>query len=68
MTDEGTWGKRKRESLMNYNEFISSNIPTGMIVEVENVAELVFSLTNKKLSGLLTGEIIKIDGGTTINF
>jgi NAD(P)-dependent dehydrogenase (short-subunit alcohol dehydrogenase family) len=68
MTDEGTWGKRKKESLMDYNEFISSNIPTGMIGEAENVAELVFSLTNKKLNGMLTGENINIDGGTTINF
>ena len=68
MTDEGTWGKRKKESLKNYNEFISSNIPTGTIGEVENIAELVFSLTNKKLNGMLIGESINIDGGTTINF
>ena len=68
MTDEGTWGKRKKESPNIYNEFISSNIPTGVICEVENVAELVFSLTNKKLGRILTGENISIDGGTTINF
>jgi len=68
MTDEGTWSKRKRESLKNYNEFVSSNIPTGIIGEVETVAELVFSLTNQKLNTMLTGENINIDGGTTINF
>jgi 3-oxoacyl-[acyl-carrier protein] reductase len=68
MTEEGTWGKRKKESPIIYNEFISSNIPRGVICKVENVAELVFSLTNKKLSGMLTGENISIDGGTTINF
>jgi NAD(P)-dependent dehydrogenase (short-subunit alcohol dehydrogenase family) len=68
MTDEGTWSKRKKESLKNYNEFVSSNIPTGIIGEVENVAELVFSLTNQKLNTMLTGENINIDGGTTINF
>ena len=68
MTEEGIWGKRKKESPIIYNEFISNNIPTGVICEVENVAELVFSLSNKKLSGMLTGENISIDGGTTINF
>ena len=68
MTEDGIWGKRKKESPIIYNEFISNNIPTGVICEVENVAELVFSLTNKKLSGMLTGENINIDGGTTINF
>ena len=68
MTDEGTWGKRKKESPIIYNEFISSKIPTGVICEVENVAELVFSLTSKKLGRILTGENISIDGGTTINF
>jgi NAD(P)-dependent dehydrogenase (short-subunit alcohol dehydrogenase family) len=68
MTEEGIWDKRRKESPIIYNEFISSNIPTGVICEVENVAELVFSLTNKKLSGMVTGDNINIDGGTTINF
>jgi NAD(P)-dependent dehydrogenase (short-subunit alcohol dehydrogenase family) len=68
MTKEGTWSKRKKESIKNYNEFVSKNIPTGRIGEVENVAELVFSLTNRRFSGMLTGESIDIDGGTTINF
>jgi NAD(P)-dependent dehydrogenase (short-subunit alcohol dehydrogenase family) len=68
MTSDGIWSKRKKESLKNYNEFVSSNIPAGIICEVENVAELVFFLTNKKLGGILTGENINIDGGTSINF
>jgi len=68
MTNDGIWNKRKKESLKNYNEFVSTNIPAGIIGEVENVAELVFSFTNNKLGGMLTGENINIDGGTTINF
>jgi len=68
MTGDGIWRKRKTESIKSYKEFVSSNIPAGKIGEVENIAEMVFFLTNNKLGGMITGQNINIDGGTTINF
>jgi 3-oxoacyl-[acyl-carrier protein] reductase len=66
LTKDGVWGKKKEDSPELFDEFVSRNIPVGNIGEVENVAELVFFCTNKRLSRYLTGESLTIDGGTSI--
>jgi NAD(P)-dependent dehydrogenase (short-subunit alcohol dehydrogenase family) len=60
------WGKKKVDSPELFDDFVSKNIPVGNIGEVENVAELVFFCTNKRLRKYLTGESLTIDGGTSI--
>jgi 3-oxoacyl-[acyl-carrier protein] reductase len=66
LTKNGVWGKKKEDSPELFDEFVSKNIPVGNIGEVENVAELVFFCTDKRLSEYLTGESLTIDGGTSI--
>jgi 3-oxoacyl-[acyl-carrier protein] reductase len=66
LTENGVWGKKKEDSPEIFKEFVSKNIPVGNIGEVENVAELVFFCTDKRLSKYLTGESLTIDGGTSI--
>jgi 3-oxoacyl-[acyl-carrier protein] reductase len=66
LTNNGVWGKKKEDSPELFDDFVSKNIPVGNIGEVENVAELVFFCTNKRLSRYFTGESLTIDGGTSI--
>lgn len=65
-TNEGVWGKKKHESLEVFKEFILKNIPLGDIGRVEDIAEVVFNCASLELSNFLTGQIINVDGGSSL--
>ena len=66
ITEEGVWGRRKKESIKVFDEFISRSIPLGSIGKVEDIAEVVFSCANQDFIKYLTGQIINVDGGTSL--
>jgi len=65
-TEDGIWGKRKQESIDAFDEFISKSIPLRNIGKVEDVAEVVFNCASQDFSKYLTGQIINVDGGTSL--
>jgi NAD(P)-dependent dehydrogenase (short-subunit alcohol dehydrogenase family) len=65
-TEDGIWGKRKQESIEAFDEFISKSIPLRNIGKVEDVAEVVFNCASQDFSKYLTGQIINVDGGTSL--
>ncbi len=52
---------------VEFEKFVSENIPLGRIGKVEDVADLVFAYSNQEFSKYLTGVRINLDGGTSIN-
>ena len=66
ITEEGVWGKRKKESIEAFDEFISRSIPLGSIGKVEDIAEVVFSFASQDFNKYLTGQIVNVDGGTSL--
>jgi NAD(P)-dependent dehydrogenase (short-subunit alcohol dehydrogenase family) len=66
ITEEGVWGKRKKESIEAFDEFISRSIPLGSIGNVEDIAEVVFSFASQDFNKYLTGQIVNVDGGTSL--
>ena len=65
-TEDGVWGKKKRESIEEFKEFISENIPLGNIGKVKDIAEVVFNCASQDFSNYLTGQILSVDGGTSL--
>ena len=66
ITEEGVWGKRKKESIEAFDEFISRSIPLGSIGKVEDIAEVVFNCARPDFNNFLTGQILSVDGGTSL--
>ena len=67
LTKGGTWEKKMEQSKIEFEEFISKNIPLGRIGQVQEVADLVFAYSNQEFSNYSTGVRINLDGGTSIN-
>jgi NAD(P)-dependent dehydrogenase (short-subunit alcohol dehydrogenase family) len=65
-TEDGVWGKKKRASIEEFKEFISESIPLGNIGKVEDIAEVVFNCASQDFSNYLTGQILSVDGGTSL--
>ena len=65
-TEDGVWGKRKQESIEAFDEFISNGIPLRNIGKVEDIAEVVFNCASQDFNKYLTGQIINVDGGTSL--
>jgi 3-oxoacyl-[acyl-carrier protein] reductase len=63
----GTWEKKMEQNKIEFEEFISKNIPVGRIGQVQEVADLVFAYSNQEFSNYLTGARINLDGGTSIS-
>jgi 3-oxoacyl-[acyl-carrier protein] reductase len=68
LTRGGTWEKKMEQNKIEFEEFISKNIPVGRIGQVQEVADLVFAYSNQEFSNYLTGVRINLDGGTSISF
>jgi 3-oxoacyl-[acyl-carrier protein] reductase len=66
LTEDGVWGKRKQESVEEFDEFISKSIPLRNIGKVEDIAEVVFNCASQNFNKYLTGQIINVDGGTSL--
>jgi NAD(P)-dependent dehydrogenase (short-subunit alcohol dehydrogenase family) len=67
LTESGVWARKKQESNVEFNNFVSKNIPVQRIGTTYDVAELVFSFTNNLLGSFLSGSSINLDGGTSLN-
>jgi NAD(P)-dependent dehydrogenase (short-subunit alcohol dehydrogenase family) len=67
LTKGGTWEKKMEQNKIEFEEFISKNIPVGRIGQVQEVADLVFAYSNQEFSNYLTGVRINLDGGTSIS-
>jgi len=66
LTKGGTWEKKMEQNKIEFEEFISKNIPVGRIGQVQEVADLVFAYSNQEFSNYLTGVRINLDGGTSL--
>jgi NAD(P)-dependent dehydrogenase (short-subunit alcohol dehydrogenase family) len=67
LTESGVWARKKQESNVEFNNFVSKNIPVQRIGTSEEVAELTYMLVSGNLNKFITGSQITIDGGTSIN-
>jgi len=67
LTKGGIWEKKMDQSKIEFEEFVSQNIPLGRIGQVQEVADLVFACSNNEFTKYLTGIRISLDGGTSIN-
>jgi NAD(P)-dependent dehydrogenase (short-subunit alcohol dehydrogenase family) len=67
LTESGVWARKKQESNVEFNNFVSKNIPVQRIGTSEEVAELTYMLVSGNLNKFITGSQINIDGGTSIN-
>jgi 3-oxoacyl-[acyl-carrier protein] reductase len=65
-TEDGVWGKKKRESIEEFDEFVSESIPLGNIGKVEDIAEVVFNCVRPVFNNFLTGQTLSVDGGTSL--
>jgi 3-oxoacyl-[acyl-carrier protein] reductase len=66
LTEHGLWGKKKRESIEEFDEFVSESIPLGNIGKVEDIAEVVFNCASQDFSNYVTGQVVNVDGGTSL--
>jgi 3-oxoacyl-[acyl-carrier protein] reductase len=66
LTEPGVWGKKKRESIEEFDEFVSESIPLGNIGKVEDIAEVVFNCASQDFSNYVTGQVVNVDGGTSL--
>jgi 3-oxoacyl-[acyl-carrier protein] reductase len=67
LAEGGVWARKKQESNVEFNYFVSKNIPVQRIGTSEEVAELIYMLVSGNLNKFITGSQITIDGGTSIN-
>lgn len=67
LTEGGVWARKKQESIVEFNNFISENIPVQRIGTSEEVAELAYMMVNGNYNNFITGSQMNIDGGTSIN-
>jgi NAD(P)-dependent dehydrogenase (short-subunit alcohol dehydrogenase family) len=67
LTEGGVWARKKQESNVEFNNFVSENIPVQRIGTSEEVAEFTYMLVNGNSNKFITGSQINIDGGTSIN-
>ena len=65
-TEVGVWGKRRKESIVAFDEFVSRSIPLGSIGKTEDIAEVVISCASQDFNKYLTGQIINVDGGSSL--
>jgi NAD(P)-dependent dehydrogenase (short-subunit alcohol dehydrogenase family) len=66
LTKDGVWERKMQNNKVEFEKFISQNIPLGRIGQVDDVAELVFLTANNDFGKYLTGAQITLDGGTSL--
>ena len=52
---------------IEFEKFVSENIPLGRIGKADEVADLAFAFSTQEFSKYSTGVRINLDGGTSIN-
>ena len=65
MFDGSTWHAKLKKNKAEVNNFIIDNVPMGVFIEPEDIAEAVLFLGSNK-SRFTTGAIINVDGGQSI--
>jgi 3-oxoacyl-[acyl-carrier protein] reductase len=65
MFNGSTWHTKLKNNEAEVNKFIIENVPMGVFVESEDVAEAVLFLASNK-SRFTTGAIINVDGGQSL--
>jgi 3-oxoacyl-[acyl-carrier protein] reductase len=65
MFNGSTWHTKLKNNEAEVNKFIIDNVPMGVFVESEDVAEAVLFLASNK-SRFTTGAIINVDGGQSL--
>ena len=65
MFDGSTWHTKLKKNKTEVNNFIIDNVPMGVFIEPEDIAEAVLFLGSNK-SRFTTGAIINVDGGQSI--
>jgi 3-oxoacyl-[acyl-carrier protein] reductase len=65
MFNGSTWHTKLKNNEVEVNKFIIDNVPMGVFVESEDVAEAVLFLASNK-SRFTTGAIINVDGGQSL--
>jgi 3-oxoacyl-[acyl-carrier protein] reductase len=65
MFEGSTWHSKIKKSKEFVNKFISENVPMGVFIEPEAVAEAVLFLANDS-SKFTTGVVLNIDGGQSL--
>ena len=67
LTKGGTWERKMENNNIEFEKFVSENIPLGRIGQADEVANLAFAYSNHEFSKYSTGVRINLDGGTSIN-
>lgn len=65
MFNGSTWHTKLKKNEAEVNKFIIDNVPMGVFIEPEDIAEAVLFLGSNK-SRFTTGVIINVDGGQSI--
>ena len=65
MFNGSTWHTKLKKNEVEVNNFIIDNVPMGVFIEPEDIAEAVLFLGSNK-SRFTTGAIINVDGGQSI--
>lgn len=65
MFNGSTWHTKLKKNEVEVNNFIIDNVPMGVFIEPEDIAEAVLFLASNK-SRFTTGVIINVDGGQSI--
>ena len=65
MFNGSTWHTKLKNNEAEVNKFIIDNVPMGVFIEPEDVAEAVLFLASNK-SRFTTGAIINVDGGQSL--
>jgi 3-oxoacyl-[acyl-carrier protein] reductase len=65
MFEGSTWHSKIKKNKEFVNKFISENVPMGVFIEPEAVAEAIFFLANDS-SKFTTGVVLNIDGGQSL--
>jgi 3-oxoacyl-[acyl-carrier protein] reductase len=65
MFEGSIWHSKIKKNKEFVNKFISENVPMGVFIEPEAVAEAVLFLANDS-SKFTTGVVLNIDGGQSV--
>ena len=63
----GSWDKKFKEDMESINTIIKNKVPLQRFGKPEEVASLVTFVSSEKAQ-FITGSVLVIDGGQTVNF
>jgi 3-oxoacyl-[acyl-carrier protein] reductase len=62
---DGIWDRRSHENPIEFSKFLNNKTLINRVIEPQEIASFVYSLSESAFSNAVTGSIFNIDGGTS---